>query len=73
MAHLSLDVSHALVVQFGRGAHLENEPRAHIIIHVKYNGERQQEQTHKDPALVNDHVVETFDFDPQQEHDGQAA
>ena len=71
-AHLSLDVSHALVVQFGRRAHLENEPRAHIIVHVEYDGERQQEQTHEDPSLVDDHVVETFDSDPQKEHDGQS-
>lgn len=56
-AHLSLDVSHALIVQFGRRAHLEDEPRAHIIVHVEYDGERQQEQTHEDPSLVDDHVI----------------
>lgn len=57
LTHLSLDVSHALVVQFGRRTHLENEPRSRIVIRIKYNGERQQEQAHKYPPLVNYHVI----------------
>lgn len=71
--HLSLDVAHALVVQLGRGAHLEDEPRAHIVVDVVDDGQRQQEETDEDPALVHDHIVQAFDSDPDQEEGQQAA
>lgn len=72
VAHLSLDVSHALVVQLWRGAHFEDEPRARRVVHVEHDGQRQQEQTHEDPPLVDDDVLETLDFDPQQQRDDRA-
>lgn len=64
-AHLSLDVAHALVVQLGRGAHLEDDPRAHIVVDVVDDREGQQKEADEDPALVDDHVVQAFDFDPE--------
>lgn len=71
--HLSLDVAHALVVQLGRRAHLEDEPRAHIVVDVVDDGQWQQEETDEDPALVDDHIVQAFDSDPDQEEGQQAA
>lgn len=70
-AHLFLDVSDSLIVQLRCGAHLEDEPRSYIVINIKYDGQRQQEQTNEDPALMHDHVVQAFDFDPDQEQDEQ--
>lgn len=72
-AHLSLDVAHTLVVQLGRGAHLEDDPRAHIVVDVVDDGERQQKEADEDPALVDDHVVQAFDSDPEQEEGKQDA
>lgn len=70
-AHLSLDVAHALLVQFGRRAHFEDEPGAEVIIQIEEDGKRQQEQADKYPPLVNQHVFYTFDSDPQQEQEDQ--
>lgn len=70
-AHLSLDIAHALIVQFGCRAQFKDEPRAEVIIEIEENGERQQEQADKYPPLVNYHVFETFDSDPQQEDKDQ--
>lgn len=72
-AHLSLDVAHALVVQLGRRAHLEDEPRAHVVVDVIDDGERQQKEADEDPALVHQHVVQAFEADPEQEQHEQAA
>lgn len=72
-AHLSLDVAHALVVQLGCGAHLEDDPRAHIVVDVVDDREGQQKEADEDPALVDDHVVQAFDSDPEQEEGEQAA
>lgn len=55
-AHLSLDIAHALIVQLGRRAHFEDEPRAEVIIEIEEDRERQQEEADKYPPLVNHHV-----------------
>lgn len=60
-------------MQLGRGAHLEDEPRARIVVDVVDDGQRQQKEADEDPALVDDHIVQAFDSDPEQEEDQQAA
>lgn len=70
-AHLSLDIAHALIVQFRCRAHFKDEPRTEVIIEIEENGKRQQEQADKYPPLVNHHVFETFDSDPQEEDKDQ--
>lgn len=71
-AHLSLNIAHALIVQFGCGADFKDEPGAEVIIAVEENRERQQEEADEYPPLADQHVFQTPDPDPQQEDEAQS-
>lgn len=58
-------------MQLGRRAQFEDEPGAEVVVEVEEDGEGQQEEADEDPPLVNHHVFETFDSDPQQEDEDQ--
>ena len=66
-AHLLLDVPHPLLVLPWRAAELEHHPGAHVVINVEDKRERQEEEAHKHPALVDEHELQPLHADPEQE------
>lgn len=66
-AHLLLDVPHALPVQPWRATELEHHPGAHVVVDVEDERQRQEEEAHEHPALVDEHKLQPLHADPEKE------